>query len=157
MQCTECEHLMLGKGGVPPSPGQAADYAAHLADCAACRRLHADLAAVFKTWKSDTEQIAVPDAVAAWRQLRPALQSPPARVRHRLAPLFWIGAPLAAAAALALVIYRPALPSASEAAMPVRAEFVEAGNPSASTMVYVDKTSGWLVVWAADTSNNGKG
>ena len=30
------------------------------------------------------------------------------------------------------------------------ADYVEAGNPNASTMVYVDKESGWLVVWATD-------
>jgi len=32
------------------------------------------------------------------------------------------------------------------------ADFVEAGDPNASTMVYVDKESGWLVVWATDIS-----
>jgi len=30
------------------------------------------------------------------------------------------------------------------------ADYVEAGNPNASTMVYVDKESGWLVVWVTD-------
>jgi len=30
------------------------------------------------------------------------------------------------------------------------ADYVEAGDPNASTMVYVDKESGWLVVWATD-------
>jgi len=30
------------------------------------------------------------------------------------------------------------------------ADFVEAGDPNASTVVYVDKESGWLVVWATD-------
>ena len=31
-----------------------------------------------------------------------------------------------------------------------QAEYVEAGNVDASTIVYVDKDSGWLVVWATD-------
>jgi anti-sigma factor RsiW len=30
------------------------------------------------------------------------------------------------------------------------ADYVEAGDPNASTMVYVDKESGWLVVWATN-------
>ncbi|MEN9403282.1 MAG: hypothetical protein RL091_1985, partial [Verrucomicrobiota bacterium] len=38
-----------------------------------------------------------------------------------------------------------------------RAEYVEAGDVNASTMVYVDKESGWLVVWATnvDTKTSG--
>src|SRR6478609_1023733 len=34
-----------------------------------------------------------------------------------------------------------------------RADFVEVGDTNASTMVYVDKDSGWLVVWATDISD----
>jgi hypothetical protein len=49
----------------------------------------------------------------------------------------------------------PAAPTGSESAMAVHADYVEAGNPAASTMVYVDKESGWLVVWAADAGNSG--
>ena len=30
------------------------------------------------------------------------------------------------------------------------ADYVEAGNPNAATLVYVDNESGWLVVWATD-------
>ena len=36
-------------------------------------------------------------------------------------------------------------------------DFVEAGDTSASTMVYVDKDSGWLVVWATDGEVKGNG
>ena len=32
------------------------------------------------------------------------------------------------------------------------ADYVEAGNPNAATMVYVDKESGWLVVWVTDVN-----
>jgi hypothetical protein len=32
------------------------------------------------------------------------------------------------------------------------ADYVEAGDPNAATMVYVDKESGWLVVWATDVN-----
>jgi len=37
------------------------------------------------------------------------------------------------------------------------ADYVEAGNPNASTMVYVDKESGWLVVWVTDVDAGPRG
>lgn len=52
-------------------------------------------------------------------------------------------------------------PSATEPVAPVagiaQTEFVEAGKANASTMVYVDKESGWLGVWALDSDANSKG
>ena len=53
----------------------------------------------------------------------------------------------------------PPPPSASAPAAPydssiiAGADYVEAGDPNASTMVYVDKESGWLVVWATDAGD----
>lgn len=157
MKCTECERLILGECGIPPSPDQQAAIASHVAGCATCRQLQDDLAAVLNVWKTETARIEIPNATAAWHQIRPALRQSSLRPRRRLAPLFWISAPLAAAAALAFVIYQPAAPAMSETPGLVRAEFLAAGSATASTMVYVDKESGWLVVWAADASNNGKG
>ena len=37
------------------------------------------------------------------------------------------------------------------------ADYVEAGNPNAATMVYVDKESGWLVVWVTDVNTPTRG
>ncbi len=155
MKCTECTRLILSEGGAPPSPGWQDEVAAHVAACPDCRRLQADLAVMRETWKMDTAQVAVPDEKVAWEELRPLLSQPARRTKRRLAPLFWISAPLAAAAAFAFVLLNPAAPTASESAMAVHADYVEAGNPAASTMVYVDKDSGWLVVWAADSGTSG--
>ena len=73
----------------------------------------------------------------------------PARKRP-LAPLIWFSAPLAAAAAalaIGFFAFRPAAPQAS----------VESGDASVSTIAYVDKDSGWLVVWAADADTKSNG
>lgn len=154
MKCTDCTRLLLSEGGVPPAPGWQDEVAAHVAACPDCRRLQADLATMRETWKADTAQVAIPDELAAWEELRPLLSQPARRPKRRLAPLFWIGAPLAAAAAFAFVIWNPVAPTGSESALAVHADYVEAGNPAASTMVYVDKDSGWLVVWAADAGTS---
>jgi hypothetical protein len=68
----------------------------------------------------------------------------------------WTGLPLAAAAALALVFWAPDdAPTATgedatfAEAAPAYAEFVEASDNAASTVVYVDQESGWLIVWAS--------
>ena len=155
MKCTECTRLLLSEGGVPPSPGWQYQVAAHVAACPDCRRLQSDLAMMRETWKSDTAQVAIPDANAAWAELRPLLRQPARQTKRRLAPLFWISAPLAAAAAFTFVMLNPVAPTGSESVLAVHADFVEAGNPAASTMVYVDKDSGWLVVWAADAGSSG--
>ena len=47
--------------------------------------------------------------------------------------------------------------SSSEKLAKAGADFVEAGDPNASTMVYVDKDSGWLVVWATDVDAQTRG
>src|SRR6478736_8540141 len=100
--------------------------------------------------------------------------------KRPLAPIIWFATPLAAAAAVAFAFFvtRPPLPpspaatavAASEVPPPppppafvppalsapydpsiiAGADYVEVGDPNASTMVYVDKESGWLVVWATD-------
>jgi hypothetical protein len=103
--------------------------------------------------------IPVPKADEAWRDLRSQLQQP-ARKRP-MAPIIWFGAPVAAAAALAIAFFitrpAPSEPSGELALTPVYdssiiagADYVEAGDPDASVMVFVDKESGWLVVWATD-------
>ncbi len=155
MKCTECTRLILSEGGVPPSPGWQDEVAAHVAACPDCRRLQADLAMMRASWRADTAQVAIPDENAAWEKLRPLLSQPAKRTPRRLAPLLWISAPLAAAAAFAFVMLNPAAPTAGENSIAVHADYVEAGNPAASTMVYVDKESGWLVVWAVDSGTSG--
>lgn len=155
MKCTECTHLILSEGGVSPSPGWQDEVAAHVAACPECRRLQADLVTMRATWRNETAAVAIPDVNVAWEELRPLLSQPAKRTPRRLAPLLWISAPLAAAAAFAFVMLNPAAPTAGENSIAVHADYVEAGNPAASTMVYVDKESGWLVVWAVDSGTSG--
>lgn len=45
---------------------------------------------------------------------------------------------------------RPPLSTPYDPSIIAGADYVESGDPNASTMVYVDKESGWLVVWATD-------
>lgn len=147
MNCRDCERLLLADLGAASSDDAAA-VAAHVQACAQCAALQARLAAAFGQWQTETAA-QTPDAAAAWRELRPRLAARPRRTR-RLAPLLWFSVPLAAAAALALLVHQPAATPAAAARTVAHADYVEAGNPAASTVVYVDNDSGWLVVWAAD-------
>lgn len=158
MNCRQAESLLLAERDGALSPGQRASLAQHVAGCPGCRRLQDELGAALGSWQASVTQAVVPDADATWTALRPRLARPRPAPRRRLAPVIWLGAPLAAAAAIAFVFFTSAKP-VMPAAEPVvaRAEFVEPGNANASTMVYVDKDSGWLVVWASDTAHNGKG
>lgn len=147
MNCRACERLLLADPG-SVTPTDAATVAAHMQACPQCAALQANLASALGQWRTETAA-AAPDAAAAWRELRPRLTGRPRRTR-RLAPLLWLSVPLAAAAALALLVHQPAATPAGATVAVAHADYVEAGNPSASTVVYVDNDSGWLVVWAAD-------
>lgn len=147
MNCRDCERVILGEVG-ETSAATAAAVAAHVQACPQCRALQSSLADAIAQWKTETAA-REPDAGAAWRALRPQLAAGRRRPR-RLAPLLWLSAPLAAAAALALLVHQPKPVEVAASATLAHADFVEAGNPAASTVVYVDNDSGWLVVWAAD-------
>lgn len=158
MNCRQIAPLLLAERDGALSPAQRASIAQHVAGCAACRQLHDEYATALAAWQTDVTQVAVPDAAAAWAGLRPRLARSQPTPQRKLAPILWLGAPLAAAAAIALVFLTSThSPVAPVEAAVARAEFVEPGNANASTVVYVDKDSGWLVVWAADTTGNGKG
>jgi anti-sigma factor RsiW len=164
MNCRDNESLILAERDGALTKTQLAALSDHVATCPACRQLRTNLATALNTYKANTAAVAVPDAHAAWRDLQSRL-SQPARKR-RLAPVIWFGASLAAAAAVAVALFFPR-PSSSptpsvdlviapppqslhDPSFIAGADFVEAGDPNASTLVYVDKESGWLVVWATD-------
>jgi len=162
MHCHDSETLMLAARDGALDPAQGAALAAHVRDCASCRRLQATLEAGFARWKNEAMAVSPPDASAAWRLLRPQLAEPTAAPQPKRSPVIWLAAPLAAAAALALVFYRPAAPvghasAPAQIAEIARADFVEPGDATASTMVYVDKESGWLVVWASGPDKGSRG
>ena len=158
MNCSTVEPLLLAERDGALSASQRAVLAQHVAVCPTCRQLQHDLGLALDTWKTAVAAMAVPDAPTAWALLQPRLTAKKSAPRRKLATVIWLSAPLAAAAALAFVFY-PATPSVSmhpSSPALARAEYVEAGNANASTMVYVDKESGWLVVWAVDATGSGK-
>jgi anti-sigma factor RsiW len=181
MNCRDSESLILAERDGALTKAQDAALSGHVAACPSCQRLRADLATALAAFKADIAAVPAPDADAAWRDLQARLHETARPAKKRpLAPVIWFGGPLAAAAAaLALMFFSgrtppasipppPPPPPAVATAAPVRdanadailaevarAEYVEAGDVNASTMVYVDKESGWLVVWATDADDAG--
>jgi hypothetical protein len=178
MNCRDSESLILAERDGALGSDQLAALSDHVAACPACRALRQNLATALDSYQTAVRDVSVPDADEAWRNLRERLREPAAkRKRGPLAPVVWFAAPLAVAAAFvfAFLVTRPApepiLPSEDsltsarigppppplhDPSFIAGADFVEAGDPDASTIVFVDAESGWLVVWAtpieADTS-----
>jgi len=155
VNCAAFETLLLTERDGVLTPDQHAALARHVTDCPACQARRARIAAAMDAFRADTAGVTLPDVNAEWRTLRARLPGATGAPRKQrpLAPVIWFTASFAAAASLAFVIFssRPPLPAPPAAAPEIaQAEFVEAGDASASTMVYVDKDSGWLVVWASD-------
>lgn len=156
MNCLTCQKLLLRDAGQAGSPAERAAVEAHLAECPSCRQLQTELDRMGTLIRSESAAVPPPDPAAEWRTLQSKLHAP----RRRAAPVLWWSVPLAAAAAGALAFILPfsaprqATPANGHANAPfvAQAEFVEPGDANASTMVYVDKQSGWLVVWATDAA-----
>ena len=156
MNCRDIEPLLLAERDGVLTLAQHASLEQHVAACPACRQMRADISVALSAFQSDAATISMPDIDGEWRTLRAQLNNTGANrteTKRPLAPLIWFGAPMAAAAAIAFAVFSPQTPNPkSETSTEVAsAEFVEAGNADASTMVYVDKESGWLVVWATDS------
>lgn len=158
MNCREAESLVQAEhDGVLP-PAQQAALAQHLGTCASCQRFRAELLAALAEMRAEAHAVRIPDIDAEWRAVQSQLEARPAaqrRPRRRVAPLLWMAAPLAAAAAVALmlVVHRsgPAPTIAPAAAIEVaQADYVELADPNATPLVYTDQDSGWLVVWAVE-------
>lgn len=158
MNCSSIAMLLSAERDGRLAPGELAELERHVAACPACREARAHLAAAATAWRTRTAQVAVPDPAGEWDRLRARVQDATVRLprRRRLAPVIWLSLPLAAAAALALIFLLPAGPAPEPRAV-ARAEFVEAGDAGTSTMVFVDKESGWLVVWADEPAAGGRG
>lgn len=94
-------------------------------------------------------RVVVPDEERAWQDIHREIRA----TRRTAARAWWhLGRwvlPLGAAAALAAVaLLGPSWTDENGRAAVARAEFVEVAG-DASSVVYVDDQSGWLVVWAA--------
>lgn len=167
MNCRDIESLILAERDGVLTREQHAALSDHVAACPACLQLRTSLNTALESLQADVAGVSVPDASESWRELQAKLPKP-ARTRP-LAPVIWFGAPLAAAAAIAFAFFvtRPVTPTAPGEiviAQPLHdpsviagADFVEAGDPNATTLVYVDKESGWLVVWATGADAGSKG
>ena len=164
MKCRDIERLLLAEPDGGLTTTQHASLDQHVASCAVCQKLRLRIAGAMTAFRTDVAGVAVPDADQEWAALRARLHERrgiPAKKRPPV-PVVWWGAPLAAAAALALAYFgmRPPIKTAEPVSPDseiAQAEFVEAGDNSASTLVYVDKESGWLVVWAADNDGQSSG
>lgn len=162
MNCREAEPLILAERDGVLTPEQHAALAQHVASCTSCRQLQHDLAHAMDAVRAEAVSVRVPEVETEWRavQARLAAANPARRQPRRLAPIIWITAPLAAAAALALAFLtsRPVAPDADTTGyMAAQADFVEVSDPSATAVVYTDQESGWLVVWAVSTDKASHG
>lgn len=151
MNCRDIEPLLLAERDGVLTPKQHAELVAHVAACPACRQLRTRYGDVITFLKTDAANVVVPDANQEWRTLRAQLHSEttkPAKKRP-LASIIWFSAPFAAAAALIIgfLLSRPEAPQPMPAQV---ANHADAGDTSVSTIAYVDKDSGWLVVWSAE-------
>ena len=156
MNCPSAQRLLSAeRDGALASP-ERASLAAHVAGCAECRQFQVRLAEVSAGLKMAAARVAVPDEERAWPEIHREIRaSRPTAVRAWWHLGRWV-LPLGAAAALAAVaLLGPSWTDEDGPQTVARAEFVEvAGN--ASSVVYVDDKSGWLVVWAA-AEPGGKG
>jgi anti-sigma factor RsiW len=166
MNCRSAHPLLSAERDGALASHERAALETHLADCADCRRARVNVAAAVEHWRANVAAAKAPDATLAWQAVRRELRATTGR-RESGAPWFvsWMlplggAAALAAAVAIALVPqWRGGLgvssPMNATTMATARAEFVEVpGN--ASSMVYVDDPSGWLVVWAVDDANSTK-
>ena len=163
MNCREVQSELFAETEVTPANPRRAGVEAHVAHCAACRRVRDDLTAALAAWRSDISKVTVPDAELEWHAVRRRIRGGGGEpsVRSRRSWTSWLGLPLATAAAVVLLMVAPAS-RAPRLEIPVgevaRAENIEAPGNDASTMVFVDDKSGWLIVWASDaTTQTGEG
>jgi hypothetical protein len=161
MNCREAQPQIFAERDGALDQVQRAALDGHLAQCDACRRVRDEFSAALTAWRVDVIRVAVPDAEREWhavrRRIRGGAESGAARPARPRRNLFtWIAVPLGAAAAVAVALFvtQPApTPIAAQHTKPhvARADSVEAPGNNASTTVFVDDKSGWLIVWASDT------
>lgn len=161
MRCSDIEPLLLAERDGALTLEQRAVLDGHVVGCQGCRQTRVVLAEAAQSWRQTATSLVVPNAASEWRVLRRHLHETPAPVSpfQRWKPaLAWAGLPLATAAAIAFLIFSPRSgpgPETTSNAFATsetmaRADYVETGDATASTLVYVDQESGWLIVWATE-------
>lgn len=158
MNCREAQDRILTERDGALDEASRAALAVHVAGCAGCRRVQDDLSAGFEAWRADVANVTVPDAEREWHAVRRRMRGGeagtqrPARSRRSL--FTWIALPLGAAAAAALALLISPGPRFDPAPV-AHVDSVEAPGNNASTLVFVDDKSGWLIVWASDATPTG--
>lgn len=158
MNCREAQLRVLAERDGALDETSRAALAGHLADCAGCRRVRDDLTAAVNAWRTDVAEVVVPDVEREWyavrRRMRGGETGAPRPVRSRRSLFAWIALPLGAAAAAALALFISPGPRFDPAPI-AHVDSVEAPGNNASTLVFVDDKSGWLIVWASDATPTG--
>ena len=159
MNCREAQPQIYAERDGALDNTQRAALDGHLAQCDACRRIREELTAALTVWRTEALNVTVPDAEREWhavrRRIRGGAESGAGRTSRSRRNLFaWLVIPLGAAAVALLVAPQtpPATQPAAVTTHIARANSVEAPGNSASTMVFVDDKSGWLIVWASDAN-----
>jgi hypothetical protein len=158
MNCHEAQQQIFAERDGVQDQKLHAGLVAHVAHCADCHRIQNDLTSALALWRAQVEAVAVPDAEREWHAVRRRIRggeaaAMPAGSRRNL--FAWLAVPLTAAAAVAVALFVPQQsPGSRGAAVPhtdvARANSVTVPGKNASTTVYVDEKSGWLIVWASD-------
>jgi hypothetical protein len=161
MNCREAQPQIYAERDGALDSVQRAALDGHLAHCEACRRIRDDLTSALTAWRTEALNVTVPDAEREWHAVRRRIRggsesgAAPTSGRRRTFSA-WLALPLGAAAAVAfaLLVVPDTAPSTAESATAIahigRANSVEAPGNNASTTVFVDEKSGWLIVWASD-------
>ena len=158
MNCRTAQRLLSAERDGALASHERADLEGHVAACAECRQARSVAAAAVDHWRTAQARVALPDAERAWQDIhREIRRSTPANAAgSRWLPRWTI--PIAAAAALVFAATQAprwlhdADPSTNARPQIARADFVETAA-DASSMVYVDDKSGWLVVWAVSDND----
>ena len=160
MNCHESQTLFFTERDRPLDPNEHTALEAHLTGCAECRQTREALQNGFALWRKQQASFTIPDSELEWyevrRRMRSSLSPESAPIpRRRHSPWFaWIAFPLTTAAAIAIALYVDPFSLFNPEGLYPRTQSVRvepAGTSGeASTMVFVDDKSGWLVVWAND-------
>lgn len=152
MNCRQAEHELFASQDGARDETRRAALGAHVDACPACRKLQAALAGAVDALRTEAAQVRVPDAELEWQKLRREIRggAESRAAASRGARAAWFALPLAAAAAVALMVMNPAGQDASPP--PKRAEVARVEKPS--SVVFVDDQSGFVFVWAEDDSKH---
>ncbi|MBL9205758.1 MAG: zf-HC2 domain-containing protein [Opitutaceae bacterium] len=157
--CRTFADLLLAELDGALSPAELVRIESHVSTCAECHRQRALLAATRSTLRQVAADIPTPDANREWTRLQQRIHN--AKSERRRSSLLrrgltW-GLPIAAAALVAVSVSLVHSPVARlNGLASASADFVQAEG-TASTLVYVDQESGWLIVWADSGTGNDAG